>query len=128
MDEREGPLKDLIWVGSSKRDYMGSPGAVQDDMGFALYLAQQGKEHLSAKALKGFGGRGVLELVESHEGNAYRAVYTVRFEGAVYVLHAFQKKSKRGIATPQLEIDAVKRRLNDAETIHQARTAGKGRR
>lgn len=126
MEDRQKPFRELIWVGSSKRDYMAFPQEVQDDMGFALHLAQEGKEHQNAKTLKGFGGRGVLELVESHEGNAYRAVYTVRFASAVYVLHAFQKKSKRGIATPQLEIDAIKRRLADAKAIHKARAARKG--
>ena len=118
--DQEPPLKDLFWVGSSQQDYRAFPEAVKDDMGYALFRAQQGKEHKSAKALKGFGGRGVLELVENHDGNTYRAVYTVRFRGALYVLHAFQKKSKRGIATPKLDIDLIKNRLQDAAFIHQA--------
>ena len=82
-------------------------------------------ELISAKALKGFGGRGVLELIEDHDGTTYRAVYTVRFEGAVYVLHAFQKKSKAGIATPQHEIELIKARLKNAEADYRTRSARK---
>jgi phage-related protein len=119
-------LRGLVWVGSSKRDYVEFPEEVQDEMGFALFLAQQGKEYASAKALKGFGGRGVLELVESHQGNAYRAVYTVRFERAIYVLHAFQKKSKRGVATPPMELDTIRRRLAEAEIIDRAAVGPRG--
>ena len=84
-------------------------------MGFALHQVQQGDEPLAAKALKGFGGRSILELVDDFDGDAYRAVYTVRFAGMVYVLHAFQKKSKKGIATPQRDIELIKARLRDAE-------------
>lgn len=87
-------------------------------MGYALYVAQRGRKHQQAKPLKGFGGAGVLEVVQHFDGNSYRAVYTVRFAGRVYVLHAFQKKSKRGIATPRADIDLVKARLKRAETIH----------
>jgi phage-related protein len=88
---------------------------VKDDMGYALYLAQIGKKHESAKLLKGFGGASVLELVDDHDGDTYRAVYTVRFAAAVYVLHAFQKKSKKGRETPKSDIDIVRRRLRTAE-------------
>jgi phage-related protein len=84
-------------------------------VGQALYAAQCGEEYPSVKALKGFGGRAVLEIVAPHEGDTWRTVYTVRFQDAVYVLHAFQKKSKRGIATPQKELDLVKQRLAAAE-------------
>lgn len=90
-------------------------------MGYALYRAQGGKEHGSAKALKGFGGRSVLELIEDHEGGTYRAVYTVKFSTGIYVLHAFQKKSRKGIATPKQDMDLIEKRLKDAETLHQAR-------
>ncbi len=92
-------------------------------MGYALFRAQQGKEHPSAKALKGFGGRSVLELVAAYDGSTYRAVYTVRFDTALYVLHAFQKKSNTAAATPKREIDLIKKRLQDAEAIEQARNA-----
>lgn len=89
-------------------------------MGYALFLAQTGGKHPDAKPLKGLGGAGVLEVVDDYDGNAFRAVYTVRFEGAVYVLHAFQKKSKKGIKTPKHEIDIVKQRLIRAREIHAA--------
>ncbi len=84
-------------------------------MGYALHFAQAGDKHPSAKPLKGFRGAGVLEVVEDHDGNAYRAVYTVRLAGAVYVLHAFQKKSKKGAATPKRELDLIRKRLKLAE-------------
>ena len=90
-------------------------------MGFALYQAQVGSKNRDAKLLKGL-GPGVLEVVSRHEGNTYRAVYAVRFEQAVYVLHAFQKKAKRGIATPKKEIDLVKRRLKAAQNHYEARS------
>lgn len=90
------------------------PDAVQGHVGFALYQAQIGGRHHDAKALKGFGS-GVLEVVSRHDGDTFRAVYTVRFENAVYVLHAFQKKAKSGIETPRQEIERVKRRLRIAE-------------
>ena len=112
-------LKPLHWVGSSKKDYKSFPKDVQDGMGFALFRAQQGKKPLSAKPLRGFGGASVLEIVEDHHGDTYRAVYTVRFSEAVYVLHAFQKKSKKGIATPKADIELIKKRLADAESDHR---------
>ena len=126
MEDGKHSLRQLVWVGSSKRDFMEFPEEIRAEMGYGLYRAQQGREHGSAKALKGFGGRTVLELVEDHSTGTYRAVYTVRFESAVYVLHAFQKKSKRGIETPQLEKDMIERRLRDAETIHRGRQNPKG--
>jgi phage-related protein len=101
-----------MWRGSSKVDFMTFPEAVRQDMGFGLFLAQMGERPgRSAKTLRGFGGGSVVELRESRGGAAYRSVYTVAFPEAVYVLHAFQKKSKRGISTPKSEIDLVKRRL-----------------
>jgi phage-related protein len=91
--------------------------AVMDLFGFALYLAQDGRKHERAKPLRGFGSAGVLEVVEDWERSTYRAVYTVRFEGAVFVLHVFQKKSKRGAATPKADIDLIRERLRVAEQI-----------
>ena len=106
--------KPLIWRGTSKADFTAFPSAVQRDMGYALFLAQMGERHpIKAKTLKGFGGATVVEVRESHEGNAYRAVYTVRFADAVYVLHAFEKKSKKGIETPKAEMNLVLKRLKD---------------
>ncbi|MCE9626473.1 MAG: type II toxin-antitoxin system RelE/ParE family toxin [Candidatus Eisenbacteria bacterium] len=113
--------KPLFWVGSSRADLSAFPPPVKEVMGFALHLAQVGGRHIDTKPLKGFGGAGVVEIVEEHDGSAYRAVYTVRFAGAVYVLHAFQKKSKRGIATPKAELDLVKARLKRAEEHHEQR-------
>ncbi len=117
-------LKPVQWVGSSKSDLQRFPDAVQDRMGFAIYQAQAGLRHRNAKPLKGFGS-GVLEVVARHDGNTFRAVYTVRFETAVYVLHAFQKKARRGIATPKQELDLVRRRLRVAEQ-HYRNTHGGG--
>jgi phage-related protein len=97
------------------------PDEVLGSIGHALHQAQCGDEPVSAKALKRFGGRGVLEIIEDLEGNTYRAIYTVRFAGVVYVLHAFLKKSKKGIATPKHTIDLIKSRLRDAEQDCRAR-------
>ena len=107
--------KPLLWNRHAKSSFDTFPKPVKQDMGYALYLAQLGQKHKRTKPLKGFGGAGVLEVVEQYEGNAYRTVYTVRFEEAVYVLHAFQKKSKRGIETPKQEMELIKRRLKTAE-------------
>lgn len=111
----ESGIKPVRWVGSSRRDLKTFPRAVQRQIGQALYAAQCGEEYPSVKALKGFGGRFVLEIVAPHHGDTFRAVYTVRFPDAIYVLHAFQKKSKKGIATPQKEIELVRQRLAAAE-------------
>jgi phage-related protein len=113
--------KPVRWVGSSKRDLKAFPKIVQRHVGQALYAAQRGEKYPSVKALRGFGGRSVLEIVALDETGAYRAVYTVRFRDAIYVLHAFQKKSKRGIATPRLEIDLIAQRLASAERDHRER-------
>ena len=107
-------MKPVHWIGSSLRDLQSFPAEVQDDIGYALYVAQTGGKHAKAKPLKGFKGAGVLEIVESHDGDTYRAVYTVKFEAAIYVLHTFQKKSKRGIATPKADMDLIEQRLKEA--------------
>ena len=114
------PIRRLLWIASSRKDYGEFPPGVQEVFGFELFLAQTGQHPPSAKMLKGFGS-GVVELVEDFDGDTYRAVYTARFETAVYVLHCFKKKSKSGIKTPQIEIDLVKKRFRDAETDHAAR-------
>lgn len=116
------PIRPLFWVASSKRDYSGFPGEVQDDLGFELFLAQTGQHPPSAKPLRGLGS-GTIELIEDFDGDTYRAVYTVRFQEAVYVLHAFKKKSKRGVRTPKGDIELIKRRLRDAESDHATRFA-----
>ena len=109
----------VVWIGSSLDDLKKFPEEVQGEMGYALYLAQTEKKHISAKPLKGFGGAGVLEIVTNFDSDTYRAVYTVKLAGVVYVLHAFQKKSKKGIATPNQDIDLIKKRLKRATQHHQ---------
>jgi phage-related protein len=116
----ETELKPLVWVATSLTDLKEFPDEVRRVIGYALYLAQVGHKHLDARPLKGFGGAGVLEVVEGFDGNAYRAVYTVKLAGVVYVLHAFQKKSKKSIKTPQADIEKVWARLKLAEEIHKA--------
>jgi phage-related protein len=120
-------LQTCIFIGSSLKDLKRFPEKVQSRMGHALRDVQAGDEPLSAKALRGFKGRSVLELVDDFDSDTYRAVYTVRFAGVVYVLHAFQKKSKKGIATPQRDIELIESRLRDAEQHYQARTGKGGR-
>jgi len=112
-------VKELVWVGSSLKDLREFPDEVKEVMGYALYLAQDGAKHPAAKPLKGFSGAGVLEVVEDFHGDTYRAIYTVRFAKRVYVLHAFQKKSKRGRETPQVEIELIRKRLQSAEALAQ---------
>ncbi len=112
-------LKPVKWISSSCDDLRRFPEEVQQVMGFALYLAQLGKKHPDAKPLKGFKGSGVLEIVENFDGDTYRAVYTVKFAEIVYVLHAFQKKSKHGIATPKQDIDLIESRLKRAKEDYE---------
>jgi phage-related protein len=114
-------VKPCLFVGPSRRELRSFPDEVRGSIGHALHQAQCGDEPSSAKALKGFGGRSILEIVTDFDGNTFRAVYTVRFSDAIYVLHAFQKKSKRGIATPKQTIELVKSRLRDAEADYLAR-------
>jgi phage-related protein len=113
----ETPLKPVVWVGSSRRDLRAFPDPVQDHMGYAIYVAQRGGKHRDAKVLSGFGGAGVLEVVKDFRGDTFRAVYTLRYTGTVYVLHAFQKKSKTGRETPRRDIELIEQRLREAEKI-----------
>lgn len=117
MDEE----KPLIWIASSMKDLRAFPDDVKDVMGYALHLAQTGGKHADAKPLKGFGGGGLLEVVDDYDGDTYRAVYTVKFRGVVYVLHAFQKKSKKGAATPATDKAMIKARLKMAQDDYAAR-------
>ena len=110
--------KPLYWVASAKKDYQAFPEEVQDDMGYALGLAQFGGKHPKAKPWKGE-GPGVFEIIEDYRGDTYRAVYTVRFAEVVYVLHAFQKKSKSGIKTPQEDVNLIAERLKRAQTDYE---------
>ena len=111
--------KPLLWIASTRDDLREFPSEVRQIIGYGLYLAQTGDKHLDAKPLKGFGGAGTLEIVADHDGDTYRAVYTVRFADAVYALHAFQKKSKRGIATPKREIERIRGRLRQAQEHYE---------
>lgn len=112
-------MKELDWIGSSKRDLLGFPLAVRKEIGHALYIAQEGGKHKNVKPLKGFGGAKVLEIVHSDNSGTFRTMYTVQFEKVIYVLHAFQKKSKIGIQTPKEEINLIKQRLKNAEEKYQ---------
>jgi phage-related protein len=112
--------KPLFWVGSAKGDLLEFPEVAQDDIGVALSVAQFGGKHPKAKPWQGE-GPGVLEIVEDHRGDTYRAVYTVKFDQAVYVLHAFQKKSSKGIKTAQTDVELVSRRLKSASEDYEAR-------
>lgn len=113
-------LKPVVWLGDSLRELKTFPATVQDEMGYAIYLAQRGDKHVSAKPLKGL-GVGVLEVVSDHPGNTFRSVYTLRSADRVYVLHAFQKKSTSGIATPKADIELTKQRLKQAIEISKTK-------
>ena len=121
MKSIQHPVKQCLFVGPSRRELKGFPDKVKGSIGHALHTAQCAGEAESVKALKGFGGRNVLEVVEDFDGSTYRAVYTVRFAGVVYVLHAFQKKSKKGVATPHQTVELIKSRLRDAEEDYRTR-------
>ena len=116
--EKQQPVP-LIWLGSTKKAVQSFPLLVRQAIGFALFQAQLGGKHTNAKPLKGFGGAGVLEVVERYDSDTYRAVYTVKFTDVVYVLHVFQKKSKKGIQTPTQDIDLIKKRLQQARDDYQ---------
>lgn len=123
MDGHERPL---YWVGSSKRDLLALPEAVRRFFGHALHIAQQGERHPATKVLKGFDGGGVLEILEDDAAGTYRAVYTVRFREAVFVLHCFRKKSTHGIATPKREMEIIEARLKAAQAkAMEMRDAGR---
>lgn len=117
-------VKPLFWIGDSRKELRTFPEQVQDVFGYALHLAQTGAKHPDAKPLKGFHGAGVLEVVEEFAGNAYRAIYSVRMGDVVYVLHAFQKKSKSGVSTPRQDMELVRSRLKLAQ-MHYEKEYGK---
>ncbi|MBI2911550.1 MAG: type II toxin-antitoxin system RelE/ParE family toxin [Chloroflexi bacterium] len=121
------PVKPLEWIGSSLDDLRGFPTVVRTKVGYALWVAQRGGKHPDAKPLRGFGGAGVLEIVEDFAGDTYRAVYTVKFSDVVYVLHAFETKSRRGRETARSDIELVRARLQRAQQIYAAEQEGKQR-
>ena len=116
---KPSPTKPLFWLGSSKKDLLALPVSVRKFFGHVLDTAQRGEQHGAVKALSGFGNAGVLEIIEDDSGGTYCTVYTVRFSEAVFVLHVFQKKSKRGIATPKPDMDIIHQRLKAAAIVAQ---------
>ena len=124
MAEERDKLTPAVWVGTSLEDLKKFPDEVQDEIGYGLFVAQMGDKHRKVKPLKGFMGGGILEMISDHRGNTYRAVYTVRLIHAVYVLHAFQKKSKKGIETPKRELELIRQRLKQAEQMDADATSG----
>ncbi|HHL35110.1 MAG TPA: addiction module toxin RelE [Desulfobulbaceae bacterium] len=108
------PLKELRWIGSSYDDFMEFPEQVHDSMGYALHRVQEGKQPRNSKKLKGAQSAAV-EIISNHDGDTFRAVYTIKLAGVVYVLHAFKKKSRKGIATPKSDLDLIRQRLQLAE-------------
>jgi phage-related protein len=121
---REAAFRPVEWIGSSYKDFIAFPDDVQDHIGYALYVAQIGDKHEDAKPLKGFGGAAVLEVVSDYASDTFRAVYTVKIEKAIYVLHAFQKKSKSGRRTPTVDMDLIARRMKTAEADDLAQRRG----
>ena len=117
MDEDFDP-RPLVWMGSSRKDFQGFPDEVKAEMGYALFQAQIGDRHRKAKTLKGAGDAGVIEIIDDYRGDTFRTLYAGRFETAVYVLHAFQKKSKKGIATPSQDLRLIEQRLRLAQQLH----------
>lgn len=117
--------KELIWIGSSKKDLQALPNEVIDVMGYGLYLAQKGELPENAKILKGFSGASVIEIIDTDESGTYRCVYTVKMAQIIFVLHVFQKKSKHGIKTPQQDIELIKSRLKQAQVIYKERFGNK---
>ena len=114
-------VKPVIWIESSRRDLRSMPPEVRRNIGQGLYTAQQGMTDPAAKPLKGFVGTRVMGVVERYRGDAYRAIYTAHFSIAIYVLHVFQKKSKRGTATPKPDVDLIRNRLAEAERDYKGR-------
>jgi phage-related protein len=115
------PIKPVRWVGSSRGDVQKFPDSVKDHLGYALYIAQCGGRHRDTKTLSGFSGAGVVEIISDYRGDTFRAVYTLKYEEAIYVLHAFQKKSKTGRATSRRDIELIKQRLREAEQLAKER-------
>jgi phage-related protein len=124
MSDRAG--REVVWIASSLDDTRAFPDSVRQDIGFALYEAQIGRRHPSSKVLSGFAGAGVLEVIADYSGDTFRCIYTVKFGEAIYVLHAFQKKSGRGVATQRRHVDVIRVRLKEAQRLHAAaRDAGR---
>jgi phage-related protein len=117
-------FRNIVWIGSSRKDLQSFPDEVKDVIGYALYQAQLGRKAPSATPLTGFGGASVIEIADDYQRDTFRVVYTVRFSNLLYVLHAFQKKSKKGIATPKHHIDLIKKRFSVAQEDYRMRQQG----
>lgn len=120
MNHDAGWLKPVRWVGSARQDLQRCPKSIRNDIGHALYMAQRGQQHPNAKSLRGFGNASVIEIIANDPSGTFRAVYTVQFENAVYVIHVFQKKSRRGIAMPRSDTDSILRRLRRAREHYES--------
>lgn len=118
-------MKRVVWISSSYKDFMEFPPSVRNAVGYALYYAQLGEKHEHTKILSGMGSAGIAEVRENGPGGTYRVVYTVEMEGIVFVLHAFQKKSKSGIATPKQELELLKKRIKEAKSFYKDLQRGK---
>ena len=118
MEEKKAELKEVRFVGSSHRELLACPDAIQKQVGYGLYFAQQGERYLHTKPLKGFGGASVIEIIADSREGTFRSVYTVQFEDIVYVLHVFQKKSKSGKRTDRADILKIHARLKEAEEAY----------
>ena len=116
-------MKPVIWVGSRRKDLRAFPEPVQDHIGYAVYVAQRGGKHRDTKTVSGFGGARVVEVVKDFRGDTFRAVYTLRYAGTVYVLHAFRKKSKTGRETPRRDVELIEKRVREAEKIAEGGNA-----
>ena len=112
-------MRSLIWVGSSRSDLQKFSEELKKSFGYALYIAQKGERYLHSKILKGFGGAGIIEIIQRDKSGTFRVVYTVKMPKVVFVLHAFQKKSKQGIKTPKREVDLIRQRLREALEIYK---------
>lgn len=119
--------RQLIWVSSSKKDLGEFPAAIKDKVVFALGIAQNGGKHMDAKPLKGYSGASVLEIVQRGQNATFRAIYTIAFKEAIFVLHCFQKKSKQGIKTPKQEVDLIDNRFKQAKAIYEELFKGKSK-
>jgi phage-related protein len=124
LETRPRIVRAVRWLGETRETIRGFPEAVKDDIGTALFAAQIGEKHEDAKPLKGFGGAGVLEIIANYDGDTFRAIYTVKFKQRVYVLHCFQKKSKRGSRTPRHDIELIRERLRWATEIESRTEKG----
>jgi len=121
MNVDDAVFRELVWIASTRKDMQALPSAVRRAFGYALYAVQLGEKPPGAKPLRGFGGAGVLELIEDYRADTYRDIYSVRFAYKIYVLHVFCKKAKQGIETPKHDLDLIRKRLKEAESLYSGK-------